>query len=192
MRTEEIKIYEFSELSEKAQEKAIEDRRGNEHYLDYDWFDYLHEDFKEELKEIGLEGNIFLWDLQSRNSFGVSNLIVTDEILFMKKAGLSKWLIVNKLREEKTIINNINSSGYGVTNIDFEFDDEDNLSEEEYKERGDEINNLEKKIEEFLEKKFNNFWERLPNAWDFLLSDEAIREDLEVNEYEFLENGEMN
>lgn len=57
MRTETItyKIYKFDELSEDAQQRVIQDRQRDPHYLDYPWWDFLYEDAKEIAGLFGLE-----------------------------------------------------------------------------------------------------------------------------------------
>ncbi len=46
-------VYYFDELSDKAKEKAREWYR--EGALDYEWWDYVYEDFQERAKELGVE-----------------------------------------------------------------------------------------------------------------------------------------
>jgi len=46
MRTEEINIYQFSELSEKAKQKAIENRRYWN--VEHNWWSFIYDQFKEE------------------------------------------------------------------------------------------------------------------------------------------------
>jgi hypothetical protein len=55
MKTIEIKLYKFTELSEQAKNVAIEKQRNHE--IDFDWFsDYCHE----QISEKGFKGNIKL------------------------------------------------------------------------------------------------------------------------------------
>ena len=78
MRTEEIKVYKFNELSDEAKETAIEKERGSEWFLNYEWYEFLHEDFIEELNTIGVDCKGFQWDLHSRE-FTADELEVSDE-----------------------------------------------------------------------------------------------------------------
>jgi len=52
MRTEQI-IRKFEELNEANQAKAIEDTRNSDGYLDYEWYDGTEEDFLTTLKLLG-------------------------------------------------------------------------------------------------------------------------------------------
>jgi len=53
MRIKETKIYQYDELSDKAKEKAREWYRTD--YPDYNWWDFLYEDFEQRAKELGIE-----------------------------------------------------------------------------------------------------------------------------------------
>lgn len=55
MKTIEIKLYSFDELSQEAKEKAINDCRNNQHYLDYDWWDGVYDTFHEKAKAKGFD-----------------------------------------------------------------------------------------------------------------------------------------
>ncbi len=190
MRTEETKLYKFDELSEEAKEKAIENQRSHEGYLDYEWFSYLHQDFIEELNTIGVDCEGFEWDLYSSREFTAKGLEVTDEQQLLKSAGLTKWLIMNALRKEETEIYCIVLSEEGDADVDIEFGDKYNLSVKEEIEREEEAEELNEKITEFMKEKFEKFWKILNKDWNYLMSDEGIKEDLEMNDYEFNEEGE--
>lgn len=51
MRTKELTVYSYSELSETAKEKAR--NWYIENCCDYEWYDFILEDWKEKLAEIG-------------------------------------------------------------------------------------------------------------------------------------------
>lgn len=53
MKTIELKLFNFEELSDKAQKKALEDHRYIE--TDYDWWEFTYEDFKQFCEEIGVK-----------------------------------------------------------------------------------------------------------------------------------------
>ncbi len=192
MRTETIKLYKFSELNDEAKEKAIEDQRSNECYLDYEWFDYLHQDFIEELNTIGVNCEGFEWDLYRGREFKVdtNGIRVTNEQKLLKSVGLTKWLIMNELREEKTEIYSIGLDEYGEADVEIEQkEDYEQWSDEEYSDREKEVEELNEKITDFMKEKFEKFWERLDKNYNYFMSDEGIKEDLEMNDYEFNEDG---
>lgn len=192
MRTKQIKIYKFEELSKEAKEKAIENQRNNEGYLDYQWFDYLHEGFIEELNTMGVDCEGFEWDLYRSRDFKAEELNVTDNQKLLKSAGLTKWLIINELRADKTEIYDIGLDEYGKADVEFEQKEDydyEQWSDEEYSDREKEAEEIEDKITEFIKEKFKKFWERLNKDYSYLLSDEGIKNDLEANDYEFNEDG---
>lgn len=47
--------YSFDELSEEAQQNAIDNTRNSEGYLDHEWWDFTYEDFKECLAILGFD-----------------------------------------------------------------------------------------------------------------------------------------
>lgn len=53
MRVKHTTIYTYNELSDSAKERAIAWYR--EGYLDYDWWDYLYEDFAQRAQELGID-----------------------------------------------------------------------------------------------------------------------------------------
>lgn len=192
MRTKQIKIYKFEELSKEAKEKAIENQRSNEGYLDYEWFSYLQEDFIEELNTIGVDCEGFEWDLYRSRDFKAEELNVTDNQKLLKSAGLTKWLIINELRADKTEIYDIGLDEYGKADVEFEQKEDydyEQWSDEEYSDREKEAEEIEDKITEFIKEKFKKFWERLNKDYSYLLSDEGIKNDLEANDYEFNADG---
>ena len=192
MRTKQIKIYKFEELSKEAKEKAIENQRNNEGYLDYEWFSYLQEDFIEELNTIGVDCEGFEWDLYRSRDFKAEELNVTDNQKLLKSAGLTKWLIINELRADKTEIYDIGLDEYGKADVEFEQKEDydyEQWSDEEYSDREKEAEEIEDKITEFIKEKFKKFWERLNKDYSYLLSDEGIKNDLEANDYEFNADG---
>ena len=189
MRTQQIQIYKFNELGKEEKEKAIDCLRNSEFYLNDEWYDYLHEDFIEELNKIGVNCKGFFWDLYSSRDFKAEDLEVTDTQKLLKSVGLTNWVVMNELREDKTLFYDISLSEYGEAEIEIEFENEDSLSEEEWEEREKERDEIENNIKPFIESKFSEFYSRLYKDYDYLLSDEAIRENLEINECEFNKDG---
>lgn len=188
MRTEKIKVYKFNELNERAKEKAIEDHRSHDGYLDYEWFRYLHKDFIRELNTIGVDCEGFEWDLYGSKKIKAdrNGIKVTNKQKLLKSAGLTKWLIINELREEPIEIYSIGLSEKGEAEIELEEYFEDG----EDPDREKEIKEIEEKITEFMKEKFEKFWGILEKEYSWLMSDEAISEHLEMNDYEFTESGE--
>jgi hypothetical protein len=167
MRTIETKLYLFDELSEAAQKRAIADAR--EWITNYDWWDFAYDDF------IGKYDPDFSYDklftIESMQSFDLE----TKRIYFKYSVNLEqlekeypeRW---PKLKEWVD---------YGWDRLDC------------YIEEGDEKDYQE--IEEIIDDRLStlkfNMLDQLRSEWDYLNSNESIKEVLSVNPYEFTENG---
>ena len=81
MKTKQIKVYSFKELKPEIQEQVLNQFR--EHNLDYEWWEYLYDEFEEELKEIGIDCKDFEWDLYRDKKVKMSNQKITDDNLFL-------------------------------------------------------------------------------------------------------------
>lgn len=181
MRTEEIKIYEFNELSDEAQERAIEDTRNSDGYLDYDWYDWLYEDFHEVLKDIGVECETFYWDLY-RENFRLEKSNIEDIRKFIKKAGAEKILILKNLESDNDKDRDELEDGLYSAGI---------YSEECRTEVCDSgIDELDEVLTEKLQEFLKDFLSQLKEQYNYLNSDEAVKDFLISNEFEFKENGE--
>lgn len=181
MRTETIKIYQFEEISKEAQEKAIEDTRNSNGYLnDVEWSEWLQEEFKEELEKLGILTDGFFWDLYN-NNFYLDNPSIPDEKEFIKKMGFEKWLILksleNKTEEEKEEFEDdlkaIEIVGGEYKTIIGNFQDEE----------------IEEQINKKLKDILSGFLKRLQEEYEGLNSDESIKDFLIINDFEFNENG---
>ena len=194
MRTEIVKIYTFNELSEEAKDTAVENLRRS--YYDYNDFAgwavdncSLFEPKHNELEELfGTEYKFPLIENTRKNIFFDTDrnyfldcqeaMQVTNDTHFLK------WLGINEELAEKTDYKIYTPNGRNSdTIIEFEegysceFTDEDN------------------KILMLAEDKFNqhikDILERIKNGIDYRYTDEAITEDIEANEYEFTEDGNL-
>lgn len=154
MKTITINLYEFKELSEKAQRHAL-DKMWNIN-IEYDWWEFAYED----AKNVGciIKG----FDLGRGKSI---DLVIDDEYIEVAQKIVENWgETCYGYKESQQFIE------------DFETVDEDILD------------NLKHKYKEVLEK---TFWNILQREYDYKISDEAIKETIEANEYYFNENGEL-
>jgi hypothetical protein len=167
-------VYKFSELSEKAKEKALNDNR--EINTDYDWAEFLTEQFKDDLKKIGIYAEKFYWDLD-RNRFMCLDKAgsIEDDKLFLKYCKVD--LRSKRAREI------INENGLQLKTQYFGGSRQENYIESNYETQDD--------LTECLQDKFNDFLKQLTENYEYLIGDEAIKETIEANEYSFRENGEM-
>lgn len=170
MRTVEMKVFTFDELSEKAKEKAI----GNLRHInvDYNWWEFVYED----AKNVGLKIESFDLDrnLHCVISPYVSAVECAENILNQHGETCSTYQIAEAFLE---------SYQEPFSRYMDESSDDYESSELE-----DELMYLE---EEFLNDMSNEYASILQREYEYLYSDEAIVETIRANEYEFTEDGEL-
>lgn len=195
MKTKTINIYSFEELSQEAQQKAIECFRDCKQNND-DLFMFFDDDVKERLKENGWDDVKLQYSLSYCQGDGLS---------FSGKLNL-KWFLENeyshKLPKYKInalceYIYSVHSKGntghyqyiYASENqIDYIKNYQDNIERKYiYKLWNDVL----KEIKFSYMLLCRNFEKQGYDEIDFQLSDECIKEDIQANEYEFLENGKF-
>jgi hypothetical protein len=188
MKTEQVKIYKFNELSKEVQEKVLDKMR--EINTDYDWYDGYYEGFKEELLKIGISCDDFCFDLYNRDfsmtkphidnlrKFLLSALTDSQKLLIEvdedEKAEFEKE--VNRLEEEYDFVIKESNSSRSSYNYVEGLDDIGNILGIDY--------------DEYLKDTLRGFLKSLQESYDYLLSDEAVRDTIEANEYDFFESGE--
>jgi hypothetical protein len=170
MKTIRIKVYKFNELSQDAQYKAIE--KLNDINVDFDWWEYTYQD----AKEIGLK--ITSFDLD-RNRHAKGEFILS-------AAEVAQNIINNHGESCETYktASNFLESWQPIFNA---YMDEEN-EKYESREAEEEMQEIE---EEFLNSLLEDYSIMLQNEYKYLQSDEAIKETIEANDYDFLANGEL-
>lgn len=202
MKTISIQLFSFNELSKEAQKKAIE-----KHYdinVDHGWWEFVYDDFKEQARNEGFDidrmyfsgfwsqgdGAMFEYsglDDKLLHDFVDNILIGTEHLSPMRK----QWLL-----------NNVYISGKG--NQRGHYYHNKSCSHSIYWE----INNgdlhwttnfyqwLESFCEDFEEFVINRYddlcsslYTSLQNEYEYLTSEEAIKETIIINEYDFTEDG---
>ncbi len=168
-RIKETTVYTFEELSEKSKQKAIQD-----HYdinVSYEWWDFTYDD----AATIGLKLDGF----ELQGSRIISGEFTHDAVrcaeLILENHGdvCDTYKLAAEFMQKSTII----SVKYKLLNEE----DNDNELSEIY-----EIEN------EFKKDILNTYWKILDEEYDYLTSEEAIKETLISNEYEFNEDGTIN
>lgn len=170
MRKQIINLYTFDELPEEVQQKVIED--NNDINVNYDWYDYLYDSFKDELKKIGVECEKFYFDLS--NYIFMERPYVVNTKKFMTFCGFKD------LRKK-------DAKQYLDGNYDLEIKTNKDKNYVTYGYIGYEAYELT----EALNGKLEEFLSQLREAYDYLTSEEAIKETIISNEYEFTINGDF-
>lgn len=168
MKTKTINIYSFNELSEEAKQKAIE--KFYDINVNYNWWEFTYED----AKNIGLKINSF--DLE-RNRHAKGEFIWS-----------ACEVAANILKEHGETCETYKTAENFLKEWQPIFDEYMNEESENYEswESEDKLQELES---EFLESLLEDYSIMLQNELEYLTSEKAIIETIELNEYEFTEDG---
>ena len=187
MKTEQVNVYKFSELSPKVQEEVLDKMR--EINTDYDWYDSDFEGFKEQLDKMGLSCDSFVFDLIERDCYMIKPHI--DDIRkFLKSAFSDNEKLLYEIEEEQkkefeALIDKLEEE------YNFGIKESNGRSGYNYVEGLDEVGEiLGYDYDEHIKDTMKDFLKQLQESYDYLESDEAIRETILSNEYYFLEDGE--
>jgi hypothetical protein len=177
MRTETVtrEIYTFEELSEEAKEKAIE--KLSNINLDYEWWESEYED----AANIGLKLTTFELE-RNKHAEGFflfnSATKVADKIMSEHGNECATYKTAfNFLNERDTLVRKFSDG------VNFDVVAEEN--DYEFDREADELE------EQFLEDILSDYADILQKQYEYLYSEEAIKETIEANEYEFTEDGEQ-
>jgi len=167
MKTIEINLYKFQELSEEAKQNAIE--KLSNINVSHEWWDSTYED----AKNVGIKLQYFELD---RNKSATGEFIdspqeVANKIIKEHGEQCETHKTALKFLSE---IEKINSREVGNT-------------EEEERQEAD----IEDVNEEFLKDILHDYANILQEECEYLQSEEAIIETIEANEYDFTEDGKL-
>lgn len=170
MRTETTTktIYKFDELSDKAKEKALDKCR--EYSVDHDWWESVYED----AANVGIK--ITGFDI-GRASLCEGTIVDTEQT--------AHQIVDNHGEECETYLTAVNylserDAAIAAAPKAMEIDDEYDLDEK-----------LDELGEEFTKSILEDFRIILQNEYEYLQSDEAVTENIEANDYEFDEDGNI-
>lgn len=171
MRTIRIKLYKFNELSESAKQKAIENL--SDINVDYDWWESIYED----AENTGLKITSFDLD-RNRHAEGEFNLaaneVAANIFLDHGEDCQTYKTAASFIAEWDPVFNNYMDENHE--------DYESNESEER-------LINIES---EFLKSLLEDYSTMLQEEYEYLTSEKAIIETIEVNDYEFTQDGKLN
>ena len=173
MKTIKTTLYQFQELSKEAQTTVIEKNRDIN--VDYDWWNCTYDDALTiglEITGFDLERNKHCNGKLSDSGTETANLILDNhgeecDTYTLAKEFLNDWSKLVATHSDGVKLDEVTEGR------EYEFD---NLAYD-----------LE---EEFLKDLLNLYADMLEKEYEYLISDECIKESLIVNEYDFLETGE--
>jgi len=199
-------VYTFRELPPKAQQRAIDDVRNDECYLDYPWHDFLIEEFVRDLKSEG-------WELDSDDVHWSGFWSQGDGASFDASLNVYKYLTHHKLTEKYPLVlkyvDEFSIRGathkYSYANhyshertryFEIETDWIDSAHGEEVVTEGvaaleAEIEALEKDIEAERLDLSQKLYRALEKEYEDLNSDESIINNIIANDYEFTLDGKL-
>jgi len=197
MRTIETKVYPFDELSKEAQQKAIENLYDINIQF-HDWWDHTCEDAKEIGKLMGIDiENIYFSGFSSQgdgacfegsytyekgSAQSVKGYAPKDKELHRIALELSKLQKKNFYQLGARVKQSGHSMHENCTDIQVWSDNEA---------MGGANDDAYYGLKELLRDYMKWIYSQLEKQHDYLVSDEAIKETIEANEYEFTEDGNL-
>jgi hypothetical protein len=200
MRTEEVNIYKFSELSLKVQEEVLDHNRELAYYDD--WHEWIVSDFIESKpKWLDIEAKDIQWD--DRFNMDISNKLSVDIQKYLEKTYPDRWRLMEPFQMMMMMEG---MGGIDFDMLDYPTIDDDDLQDsirdrEDYLTNTEEyVNRVSQKIKEQIESILENIHieieslikdlsKELEAAYDDLGSDEQVRDMIEANEWEFYKDG---
>jgi hypothetical protein len=207
-KTIKVKVYQFSELEGKAKERAMDWYREG---LDYPWYDFTKEDFEGILKKAGFE-NVQSWfsgfcSQGDGACFDFKGLDIKALLAFKDDENakpysdiIEAWKESNKdtlrnikrfqnvlyCKSEKTsFANHYSHSKTRFASV--ELDDYGHQNGNKTAEKFTEL--FEKALDELMQDLSNKYYKLLNDDWDYINSEESIKEGMESNEYTFTLDG---
>lgn len=214
MKTITVNLYNFEELSDEAQKKAINDMRDI-HVNYFGWDDYIIEDFVNTLETYGLtDPKVEYTGFYSQGDGLSFTSPSVDLVKLMEQSGTDKTYpnfykyIKDQSLDYECYIDRIerhysheNSVILRIRNLDNLLDpdeqrtlcekldrylDEDYLNPEE-----SEITELERELNRFIQRTARAMYQQLQTEYEYLSSDENIIETIEANDYLFTQDGNI-
>lgn len=197
MRTINVNLFSFDELSESAKEKAIESFRDIN--VDHDWYEFTYEYFKENCI-FGVDKIYFsgFWSQGDGAMFEYSYIPDSLKKDFIDSLNLSPM-------RKNWLLNNIYVSGSGKHrghyyhektcshNIYWEINNGDlNWDTNFYKWMESFAEDFEQYVVDKYEDLCCDLYRQLNKEYNYLTSDEVVAETILCNGYEFTENGKIN
>ena len=185
--TTKTKVYNFEELSIEAQEKVIEDNRDIN--TDYDWWEFTIDDSKSNLEELGYtEPKIYFSGFWSQG----------DGASFEAQVDLTKWLKAHKLANKYRALY-YHASEYSISITKNGFYEHEYTMNIECDYVGDYVSEISRQQYDIVENiiledarsEARKIYRTLEKEYEALSSDEAIKDTILANEYQFTESGKI-
>jgi len=187
--------FKFEELSEKSQEKAIDTYRENKAQWDSEFiFECTLEDWKEKLEGMGFLAPKIYFSGFSCQGDGACFEAECDLTEIIKHVDTKTYRHLIELIDDNQISCSIESTSY-ANHYNHERTRYIEIENPFWHERCPRANALGKRLREELEEfrydLAHQIYVSLEKDWDYAMSDECIKEDIECNELVFLEDGQV-
>lgn len=187
-------VYKFNELSEDAQKKAIESFRTF-NVDDINWYEFVYEAFIERMKEKGFnlsDDNISFtgfWSQGDGASFVCDDIDIEKLSKFIDKENntdLGKYIRFLDNYSITVYRTDTHYCHYNTVSVHYDCSDMSgyNLVTEKF-------DTFYDRVLELVKDECKKLYEFLENEYNYKTSDEAIKESIEANEYEFDEDGTL-
>jgi predicted component of type VI protein secretion system len=197
MRTETLSIFKIDELSGKAQQRAFDDHRDSPDYPNDSWSENEIEDAKTIAALFGLEIDQISFSGFSSQGDGASftgRYKYEPEALPQVKEHAPLDTELHKIVEDLEALQGDYCHGLSaaITRDRTLYAHEGTMN---FEITGDHIEDFEpdyvceNRLEEIFKDYARWIYRQLNKQYDYEMSDDAVLEDLQANEYEFLENG---
>lgn len=198
MRTIRTKVYQFNELSKEAQAKVIEN--NYEINVDYEWWDTVYEDLKQLCKTIGIDVDLKktyfngFYHQGSGSSF-TAWIDVKECLQAIKEERWKDYAPLEKLsfyNVSDNMVRLCHLCSCSIVPSNRESSVKINFDSDTYGTHAN-IDEVITEIEDFFEDMANTinhwFYQTLEKEYEYLTSEEAIKETIIANEYEFTKEG---
>ncbi len=189
MRTKQINLLKFNELSKEAKELAIE--QNNQINTDYDWWKWIEEEWREKLEKLGYaNAEIFFSGFYSQGDGAcfTAEVVIEKWVKTHKKGQrIAKLLAELNAGDLATITIKNNGRDSYATSTTVEYEGLSELSDKAY----NQLEEVVQWIKEERETLGNELYQELQSNYEDLSSAEAISETLLANDCDFLKSGVM-
>lgn len=192
MKKHEVTTYAFSELSEESKKEAVENLYDIN--VNCDWFECITENFKDENKyfevtKVYFSGFSSQGDGAMFEYSDIKNELLHKIINNLKTTNREKWIL-----KQANIYGNGKHTGryYHENSCSHTIDYDCFVYGTRLYEVADKwFSEIESAIVEEYRNVAQDLYRTLEKEYEYLTSEEVIIETIEINEYEFLENGKL-
>jgi len=188
----EYRVYKFDELSPKAKEKALEDQRTFEGEV---WTadDYLVPNFKEDMGKLGFSKVDVSYSGFWSQGDGASFTALVDLPKYIKATkqekkyakllkGMEEGDIDDSALIERTNHQDSHENTVRAGDVHYHGSDEETQKQADA---------LSEDLTQFVREESKKLYDKMESDYEDATSDEALKESIEMNEYEFTEDGKI-